>query len=443
MFLKRVRKFILGLILTLPMILHFAVSSAIVYGSPDTIDFVVDEGFILVGDRFTIEVRINASTVIGKVNLKIAYDNEKIAYATGPKCVTEEGDILTITDEGAGASNGEKVYILYFDAIASGEAYIKTAAPPEVYAASDGSEITVAVKTGKVRVHDNDVLSDDNSLKDLVIKDSSGKNVVLTPSFNPDINEYTAQVANDITKCLITADPGDPNAVIAVEGHTVLQVGEKNDIKITVTAEDGSRRIYTIHVDRKPARDPLPEPTVQLLSPTPQIVEKEPDKGIKAEFKGYGTFLTEYHTYVVATSVKDLKIPEDYEETSVFIGEDTIKVYAKKGTDPMHVLIALSDEQGNVDWYRYDRKEESLQKLWDEDITYKEVSLNYDAEVLLALKNAENKTIILAVAASLAGALALVFFIMNLVKKSRINALEDELSKSYKKPKSKTTSRKK
>ncbi len=446
MFFKRFQKLILVMILTLPMILHFAVSSAIVYGTNDsaTLQFIVDEGFILIGNRFTVEVKINASTVVGKVDLTIVYDREKIAYATGPNCVTEDGDILTIHDEGAGASNGEKVYVLYFDAVSDGDAYIKTAAPPEVYAAADGSEITVTVETADVRVHANDILSDDNSLKNLIIKDSTGKKVVLTPSFDPNIQEYSAQVGNDITKCQVTADPGDSNAYIGVEGHTVLQVGEKNDIKITVTAEDGSRRIYTVHVDRLPAKEPLPEPTATVTQPTPVVVEKEPEKGITAEFKGYGTFLTEYHTYVVATSLKNLKVPDDYEETAVFINQDTVKVYAKKGTDPEHVLIALSDEKGNVAWYKYDRKEETLQKLWDEDITYKEVNLDYDAEVLMELKKSENKVILLAVIAAFAGALAVVFIIINLVNRTRINHLEDELSRSHKQTKNKTTkSRKK
>ncbi len=439
---KKFQKSIIVFMLTLPMILLFAVPSALVYASSATMEFFVDEDFIIVGDRFTVEVRVSADSVIGKVELNVVYDDGIIAYATGPACVEQEGNILTIRDDGPGAANGEKIFVLYFDAIGAGKAYVKTAAEPKVYAYSDGAEFTVTVKTGDVVVRENDILSDDNSLTGLTLKDSTGKSLALTPSFNPDVQEYTAQVGKDITKCLVNANPGDPNANIAVEGHTVLQVGN-NDIKITVTAEDGSRRIYTVHVERLGAKEPTPEPSVGPATPTPQVVEKEPDKGIKAEFKGYGTFITEYHTYVLATSLKDLKIPEDYEETSVFIGEGSVKVYAKKGTDPMHVLIALADEKGDVAFYKYDRKEETLQKLWDEDITYKEVNLNYDSELMLALKKEENRTILLAIAASVLGATALVFFIMNIVKNVKIRNLEDELSKSQRQTKKRTTNSRK
>ncbi len=71
----------------------------------------------------------------------------------------------------------------------------------------------------------------------------------LSPEFNKETDNYTLQVGEEIEKIDVTATPEDEKAIVTVEGNETLQVGE-NKITVTVTAEDGTAKVYTIIVNK-------------------------------------------------------------------------------------------------------------------------------------------------------------------------------------------------
>ena len=71
----------------------------------------------------------------------------------------------------------------------------------------------------------------------------------LSPVFNKDTDNYTLQVGSDVEAIQITATPEDENATVQVQGNENLQEGE-NTVTITVTAEDGTTKVYTITVNK-------------------------------------------------------------------------------------------------------------------------------------------------------------------------------------------------
>ena len=73
--------------------------------------------------------------------------------------------------------------------------------------------------------------------------------VVLTPAFSPDVTSYRANVNNSVTSLTVTAAPADAGAIVSVSGQTGLAVGA-NDVRIVVTAADGTRKTYTVTVTR-------------------------------------------------------------------------------------------------------------------------------------------------------------------------------------------------
>ncbi len=83
--------------------------------------------------------------------------------------------------------------------------------------------------------------SDINTLSSLGIE-----GIELTPSFEEDVTQYTAHLPEDVTKLEITAKATDSKATVDIEGNEELKDGD-NTITITVTAEDGSTKEYTIH----------------------------------------------------------------------------------------------------------------------------------------------------------------------------------------------------
>lgn len=79
------------------------------------------------------------------------------------------------------------------------------------------------------------------NLKALVIE-----GVELTPAFSTDVTEYSAKLVNyKETSVKVIAEAEDEKASVKVEGNEEITLGE-NIILITVTAEDESKKVYTI-----------------------------------------------------------------------------------------------------------------------------------------------------------------------------------------------------
>ncbi|XP_076442616.1 uncharacterized protein LOC143281313 isoform X2 [Babylonia areolata] len=96
---------------------------------------------------------------------------------------------------------------------------------------------------------------DDCNLEKLAIK--PGK---LSPGFNRNTTEYNAVVASNVDKLNIDPLTSDSGASYSISGSggskTVpLKEGEVTDIKIEVTAEDGTVKHYIIHAKRLSAKD--------------------------------------------------------------------------------------------------------------------------------------------------------------------------------------------
>lgn len=92
--------------------------------------------------------------------------------------------------------------------------------------------------------------STDKKLKTLEIQEG-----VLEPEFDPDVTRYSISVANNVEKATINAIANDEKAKVEITGNEKLVSGA-NKVKITVTAEDGTTRIYNIEIN-KADQDPI------------------------------------------------------------------------------------------------------------------------------------------------------------------------------------------
>ncbi|MBR2860562.1 MAG: cadherin-like beta sandwich domain-containing protein [Clostridia bacterium] len=105
---------------------------------------------------------------------------------------------------------------------------------------------------------------------------SSGQ---LSPAFSPDKTEYIVYVPFEVTTFGITGTAQDKKAV-SVTSATIpeLSLGE-NKTSLTVTAEDGTKKTYTVTVMRMPLlNESLPEVTptpTPTASPTDAPIEQE------------------------------------------------------------------------------------------------------------------------------------------------------------------------
>lgn len=97
-------------------------------------------------------------------------------------------------------------------------------------------------KNDEQKQEQNTEKSTNKALKDLVVE-----NYKLSPDFTPETTKYSVDVKGDVEKLTITPILQDEKSKFVIEGNENLKVGN-NIIKITVTAEDGTTRIYTIAV---------------------------------------------------------------------------------------------------------------------------------------------------------------------------------------------------
>ena len=91
-------------------------------------------------------------------------------------------------------------------------------------------------------------MSTDNSLKNLTVS-----NATISPSFRTDVTEYTAEVPFEVSKLNVQADTNDGKAKVSISSPALTPNGTTK-VKVTVTAENGSKKTYTISVKR--AQDP-------------------------------------------------------------------------------------------------------------------------------------------------------------------------------------------
>ncbi len=102
--------------------------------------------------------------------------------------------------------------------------------------------ITVTAEDGTTKTYtvSISVLSNDASLASLTV--SAG---TLSPEFDPDITSYTLELPSGTTSVTLTAVPNDEKASVEGDGEIANLPA---DVTITVTAEDGTKATYSVHI---------------------------------------------------------------------------------------------------------------------------------------------------------------------------------------------------
>ncbi len=112
-----------------------------------------------------------------------------------------------------------------------------------VVTAENGNNKTYVVNVVKVYKSTN------NYLSSLIIE---GYDI----SFDKDVLEYNIKVGNDVTALDLTAIADSNSATVVIEGNEDFKEG-LNVVTITVTAEDGSVKTYTINVEKEKAKSKI------------------------------------------------------------------------------------------------------------------------------------------------------------------------------------------
>ena len=271
--------------------------------------------------------------------------------------------------------------------------FLSTGSDPNVTGYSSSVSRTVTIKQQEV------VLSGDNSISKLEIKDYD-----LEPSFSSDVTEYKIYLPKNTDKLDIKAVASSSKASIGSFNST-LKPGW-NEIKIVCTAENKSQRTYVIkaYVEEEPTVFyDLGEEKLGVVVNHDKVVPVEgyepktvntPNGEIEAYSNGVFDLLylensngeKAFYLYDAGNNVvkgaynplvinnrlylegnrEGLEFPELAElfaEENVRIGERTLKGWGYIDTEMKDFkLLYLTDEKGKTGLYRYDVREETLQR---------------------------------------------------------------------------------
>ena len=367
---------------------------------------------ISVGQNVTATVSISGSD-ISAYTIYVSYNSGVLQYnsASGNAIVNGGGGTVTIVGTSAGSVS------ISFTAIANGSSGITTSGS-EVYDINynmisiSHAGVTVDVSTPSTTTESSnttesgqttETTEEDNRSSNCNLASLQVSPGTLSPAFSADRTSYSLEVDKDVTSIVVSAAAEDAKASTSVSGANSIQPG-KNTVRITVTAENGAVKVYSIQVQ---AGEDIGDASVVIdgteysfvmsednlevpegfTSVTAKYKEWEvlaftsPNKKVTAVcltdedgesawflmdaekdlFTPYQEYSSNYNRYIITTIPDGVAVPEGFTETTLKIGGNSVTAYQSDSiTDKDIYLVYAINLEGEEGFYEYDAKEQSF-----------------------------------------------------------------------------------
>lgn len=261
-----------------------------------------------VGKTFSVKISFNADATLYAVEADISYNSSvlRLNSVSGSEYNASNGSIK-IVDDGFSATKPSKTssYTLNFTAIAAGNSNISASilGGGEAESKASGS-VAIKVITPKP--------SSNANLASIKLSDGS-----LSPAFNSKTTNYNVTVKYGVENITITGSVADGKATYVGGGTFGLNVGD-NSRTLTVTAQDGTKKSYTINIKRMTEQETLEaEQAARDADPLLVIID-----GVD---------------YKIVNSFEGITVPSDYVQATALRKETEIAV--------------LNDEHGKYQLY--------------------------------------------------------------------------------------------
>lgn len=290
------------------------------------------------GKKVTVSMKIKSSDInMSGADITFFYDQNILSYVSGTDA---EGGAGTIRVKGAGKGNNKRSleYDIVFDTLTAGTAYISIATG-EVYDANNALVNVTHFGTSKITIRSAKTTSKNANLKS--ITPSVGE---IEPAFSKDVLNYSVTVGEDTNTLPISALAEDVDAKVAVSGNTALVVGE-NKVTIRVTAPNGStKKTYNLTVNKV--------------------------NGMLSSIKAAGSDVQAIRSSDMSVTILPLPdgdAPDGFiTSTTKFEGKE-ISVLLRDGYESSgYFLFYGRSSDGEMGYYRYDTKEKTVQRYFDE-----------------------------------------------------------------------------
>lgn len=220
----------------------------------------------------------------------------------------------------------------------------------------ENADMNLNKTDGSVTINAASTASNDSHLSGLIVsavtQNGDTSNVTYTPSFSPDVYEYKADLAANVTKLVVATTLSDANATTKVSG-TRIDPGN-NRTTITVTAQDGTESKYILYTVR------ATESTTETTTGTGDETTSETES--TTGFDRTPKLIKEYGKYIIQ-DFSLTTIPEGFEEsTAVYNGEN---IAVLRGiSKPLTLMCLADDAQGtNIGIYIYNEASGAIDKM--------------------------------------------------------------------------------
>lgn len=282
-----------------------------------------------IGETKTVNVTISSSEEIGVTELILSYDPEMVEITGGVD--TSGAGTARLIDT---STYSTKTFSISVKILKNGSSALSVSEGSRV-CNMEGEYMQIYGSSGLITGITQENYSNDNSLSSLQISPGS-----LYPSFSPDTTSYSVSVENSCERLAVSAYANDDNASVSVSG-TYLSVGT-NYIYVTVTAENGEQRTYTLRVTRAAGENE----TQQEESQTPE--ESTEDGGQLVNVSVNGT------DFIISDDFTMHPLPSGFSEADYEYDGQSVKAgvgYSGKVVI-MYLDAVISSEQSG--FYVYD-----------------------------------------------------------------------------------------
>lgn len=435
-----------------------------------------------IGSTVEVTIKMTPYSSMQAVSCVVNYNQDVLKYVSGATS-GGAGSLEIVLDDETGKGKDSFSVKLTFTTISVGSSniavkdcqYTYQPAPNQM---ADQKEFTGA--STSINVTDK-ILSANANLKKLSLSKGT-----LTPTFSADVTSYTANVSNDVTKCSIYATAADSKAKTEGSGVKTLKVGN-NTFTVTVTAQSGAQKKYTIVINRAEKSDEpntdtpdteVPQNpyaavvdgetfivatdissvkmlsgftatvvpyngvdvaaaidsennyTIFYLSPegtsalTPYIYNEEDNTFTKVNYITQGAY-----DYIIVDFPENFELPKGYYSSNVTIGENTYPCFCSDAAGMDDFSFFYCYVNGVYGIYRYDSREDVIQRSPDVKLisipTSNEVSDTFFDR--FASLSTNSKVILITISIVILTAVALlVLFIISLFKK--VDTLDAEIN---------------
>lgn len=366
---------------------------------------------VSVGNDVTATISVSGSD-ISAYTIYVSYNSSVLQYnsASGSAIVNGGGGTVTASGTSAGS------FSISFTAIANGSGSITTSGS-DVYDIN-GNAVSISHAGATVTVEttsneDNKSTTEEGKTTETTEEDGKSADCdlaslqvspgTLTPSFSADRTSYSLQVDEDVTSVVVSAEVADSKATTNISGANSIQKG-KNTVRVTVTAENGAVKVYTINVQ---AGENVGDPVATIEGKDYSFVMSEdgleapegftagtttykdwdvlsyesPNKKFtvvclkdedgenhwfimdaeKDIFTPYQEYSSQYNRYIITAVPEGVTIPKGFAETVLKIGENQVVAYQSGDiADKDLYLVYAINVEGEEGFYEYDAKEQAF-----------------------------------------------------------------------------------